>query len=212
MQHLINSSSASSSSPPFKMVQLNYPLPRLDVNMGPFHARENQQTVEDIRLPDFQSFLTEIKVQSQNDPLKADKMSEPSVGNSFVQRHSPFPMKVDSPNYSLPLPPPRSPLSPFSDYQKDIEESMIIFSQNTVMIPAKKRGRPPLSKPECCAKCSVTSTPEWRKAPNGEYVCNACGLQIWKKNKQERAQSLSSQSPPMEPIKPSINSSIQCLY
>eukprot|EP01133_Synstelium_polycarpum_P013848 gene13848-16328_t len=50
----------------------------------------------------------------------------------------------------------------------------------------KKRGRPPSKKPVECSECKTTSTPEWRRGPNGESLCNACGLQFAKKMKKEK--------------------------
>ncbi|CAG8668581.1 16109_t:CDS:2 [Acaulospora morrowiae] len=33
-----------------------------------------------------------------------------------------------------------------------------------------------------CANCSTTTTPLWRRAPNGETICNACGLYLKARN------------------------------
>ncbi|EGG16798.1 hypothetical protein DFA_07776 [Cavenderia fasciculata] len=51
---------------------------------------------------------------------------------------------------------------------------------------AKKRGRPAGTRPEQCAICKKTETPEWRKGKNGIDLCNACGLQYRKKTKKEK--------------------------
>ncbi|KAI8145732.1 hypothetical protein BJV82DRAFT_602021 [Fennellomyces sp. T-0311] len=33
-----------------------------------------------------------------------------------------------------------------------------------------------------CANCGTTSTPLWRRAPNGNTICNACGLFLKARN------------------------------
>jgi CRISPR-associated Cas5-like protein len=33
-----------------------------------------------------------------------------------------------------------------------------------------------------CANCGITTTPLWRRAPNGETICNACGLYLKARN------------------------------
>ncbi|GAM23454.1 hypothetical protein SAMD00019534_066290 [Acytostelium subglobosum LB1] len=51
---------------------------------------------------------------------------------------------------------------------------------------AKKRGRPRKKKPECCLRCGVTDTPEWRRGPDNIELCNACGIQSSKALKKEK--------------------------
>jgi len=61
----------------------------------------------------------------------------------------------------------------------------------TVPREKKRRGRPPTDKPAACSHCGATSTPEWRrgKVAEGVYVplCNACGLQLAKRNRMQHA-------------------------
>ncbi|KAI7905341.1 GATA zinc finger-domain-containing protein, partial [Cokeromyces recurvatus] len=33
-----------------------------------------------------------------------------------------------------------------------------------------------------CANCGTTTTPLWRRGPNGEIICNACGLYLKARN------------------------------
>ncbi|KAI9311420.1 GATA zinc finger-domain-containing protein, partial [Dichotomocladium elegans] len=33
-----------------------------------------------------------------------------------------------------------------------------------------------------CANCGTTTTPLWRRAPNGDTICNACGLYFKARN------------------------------
>ncbi|OAD75157.1 GATA-type zinc finger transcription factor, partial [Phycomyces blakesleeanus NRRL 1555(-)] len=33
-----------------------------------------------------------------------------------------------------------------------------------------------------CANCGTTTTPLWRRAPNGDTICNACGLYLKARN------------------------------
>ncbi|KAI8577778.1 hypothetical protein K450DRAFT_164677, partial [Umbelopsis ramanniana AG] len=33
-----------------------------------------------------------------------------------------------------------------------------------------------------CSNCGTTTTPLWRRAPNGETICNACGLYLKARN------------------------------
>ncbi|KAL0087013.1 hypothetical protein F4703DRAFT_1736247, partial [Phycomyces blakesleeanus] len=33
-----------------------------------------------------------------------------------------------------------------------------------------------------CANCNTTTTPLWRRAPNGDTICNACGLYLKARN------------------------------
>jgi len=69
----------------------------------------------------------------------------------------------------------------------------------------KRRGRPPTDKPAACSHCGATSTPEWRrgKIAEGVYVplCNACGLQLAKRNRMQRTSvgqdSLGTTAPPV---------------
>ena len=52
----------------------------------------------------------------------------------------------------------------------------------TEVPPPKKRGRKPMNRvQQQCKSCKTTSTPEWRKGPDGRNsLCNACGLR-WSK-------------------------------
>jgi len=76
----------------------------------------------------------------------------------------------------------------------------------------KRRGRPPTDKPAACSHCGATSTPEWRrgKVAEGVYVplCNACGLQLAKRNRMQRANTsqnaASSQNPARQPTVPGL--------
>lgn len=49
---------------------------------------------------------------------------------------------------------------------------------------------PAQSSRHSCHNCGVTSTPFWRKAPDGYYYCNACGLYL-RTHKSQRPTSLS---------------------
>jgi len=53
----------------------------------------------------------------------------------------------------------------------------------------KKRKRPEPKKdklPRSCSNCGTTSTPEWRKGPEGpRTLCNACGLKLNKRVKNK---------------------------
>jgi hypothetical protein len=86
------------------------------------------------------------------------------------------------------IPPSPTSLAP----QQVMAMSPVVPSLATVQLapPKKKRGRPPSKKPEQCANCGTTQTPEWRRgelAPNKFFpLCNACGLQIAKKKKIEK--------------------------
>jgi len=61
----------------------------------------------------------------------------------------------------------------------------------------KRRGRPPTEKPHACSHCGTTTTPEWRrgKVAEGVYVplCNACGLQLAKRNRLQRQSAANQQ-------------------
>ncbi|EGG20180.1 putative RNA helicase [Cavenderia fasciculata] len=59
-------------------------------------------------------------------------------------------------------------------------------SMSTSMRAKRGRGRPPQSKPNHCARCKRTDTPEWRKGENGIDLCNACGLQFMKRNRKDK--------------------------
>ncbi|GAA6035202.1 hypothetical protein JCM8097_006417 [Rhodosporidiobolus ruineniae] len=49
--------------------------------------------------------------------------------------------------------------------------------------------RRPKTPPDCCAVCSATETPEWRKGPAGNRsLCNGCGLLAAKRSKEREAQ------------------------
>lgn len=56
-----------------------------------------------------------------------------------------------------------------------------------------------------CSNCGVTSTPLWRRAPDGTTICNACGLYM-KSHSTHRAASSNpggaDASPPPIPVKP----------
>ncbi|KAG0242021.1 putative electron transfer flavoprotein subunit [Actinomortierella wolfii] len=46
---------------------------------------------------------------------------------------------------------------------------------------AKKEGRPGVTATSC-ANCGTTTTPLWRRASNGQTICNACGLYFKARN------------------------------
>lgn len=64
-----------------------------------------------------------------------------------------------------------------------------------------------------CSNCGVTSTPLWRRAPDGSTICNACGLYI-KSHSSHRAASshpgAADASPPAQPVKLSAAGSSGC--
>ncbi|KAI8390366.1 hypothetical protein BD560DRAFT_380739 [Blakeslea trispora] len=48
--------------------------------------------------------------------------------------------------------------------------------------PSKKNTQPTQVSATVCANCSTTTTPLWRRAPNGDTICNACGLYLKARN------------------------------
>lgn len=60
------------------------------------------------------------------------------------------------------------------------------------------------------SNCGTTSTPLWRRSPQGETICNACGL-YWKARNQMRPTSLKRQAPtsPRQPTSPSSTGQTQ---
>ncbi|KAI8348839.1 hypothetical protein EDC96DRAFT_448700, partial [Choanephora cucurbitarum] len=48
--------------------------------------------------------------------------------------------------------------------------------------PSKKNNQPTQVSATVCANCSTTTTPLWRRAPNGDTICNACGLYLKARN------------------------------
>lgn len=40
-----------------------------------------------------------------------------------------------------------------------------------------------------CGKCGRTDTPEWRKGPDGEVLCNACGLVYAKQRRKSKGKA-----------------------
>jgi ribosomal protein L37AE/L43A len=60
---------------------------------------------------------------------------------------------------------------------------MVITQQQTVsQIPKKKELATNEVSATMCSNCGTTTTPLWRRAPNGDTICNACGLYLKARN------------------------------
>ncbi|GAA5899942.1 hypothetical protein JCM6882_007008 [Rhodosporidiobolus microsporus] len=72
----------------------------------------------------------------------------------------------------LPTPPP-------------VRRSSVAGASDIDMSDGNLDKRRPKTPPDCCAVCSVTETPEWRKGPAGSRsLCNGCGLVAAKRAKE----------------------------
>ncbi|GAA5800048.1 hypothetical protein HPULCUR_005470 [Helicostylum pulchrum] len=61
---------------------------------------------------------------------------------------------------------------------------MVITQQQTVsQLPVKKKEFASNEvSATMCSNCETTTTPLWRRAPNGDTICNACGLYLKARN------------------------------
>ncbi|PVI00901.1 hypothetical protein DM02DRAFT_671679 [Periconia macrospinosa] len=54
------------------------------------------------------------------------------------------------------------------------------YRATTVPAPKRKRNAPQFAEPRVCTSCGTSSSPEWRKGPEGpKTLCNACGSMDW---------------------------------
>lgn len=69
-----------------------------------------------------------------------------------------------------------------------ISDAKLVGKPKEPSHPRKKRGRKPTDKSKFyCYQCDTTSTPEWRRGPQGKNtLCNACGLFYSSFNKKDK--------------------------
>lgn len=64
-----------------------------------------------------------------------------------------------------------------------LHKSMVItHPQQDQTTPKKKELAPNEVSATMCSNCGTTTTPLWRRAPNGDTICNACGLYLKARN------------------------------
>ena len=104
---------------------------------------------------------------SSIDPLRSP--GSPPSAHSHSQPSSRHPAAVSSGTYSS----PRSPRDRQTDH--DRRELAHPHSQDDRPSPEDlSPSHPPIK----CASCSITKTSQWRRDPDGNYLCNACGMSI----------------------------------
>ncbi|KAI8071920.1 GATA zinc finger-domain-containing protein, partial [Thamnidium elegans] len=59
---------------------------------------------------------------------------------------------------------------------------MVITQQTVSQLPKKKEFATNEVSATMCSNCGTTTTPLWRRAPNGDTICNACGLYLKARN------------------------------
>ncbi|GAA5832892.1 hypothetical protein JCM11251_000519 [Rhodosporidiobolus azoricus] len=93
----------------------------------------------------------------------------------------------------LPTPPPA-------------RRASLVAEDNDVRDTIMDRRRPK-TPPDCCAVCSVTETPEWRKGPAGNRsLCNGCGLVAAKRSKERETKGF---APPATAAE--IENELECI-
>ncbi|GAN09361.1 hypothetical protein MAM1_0262c08887 [Mucor ambiguus] len=58
----------------------------------------------------------------------------------------------------------------------------MVIPENPVPDTKQKKKEPQQVSATACSNCGTTTTPLWRRAPNGDTICNACGLYLKARN------------------------------
>jgi len=113
--------------------------------------------------------------------------STPNVMQYNNEPPTPMPSNNNMPR--PPDPPPKQDLSPLDD---SISRDALDEEEYTKLVHRKRRARVPMKKARIrgqerrmCEWCNSSDTPEWRKGPKSEVLCNACGLQYKKRLKKK---------------------------
>ncbi|CAO3647621.1 unnamed protein product [Mucor fragilis] len=58
----------------------------------------------------------------------------------------------------------------------------MVIPENPLQDTKQKKKEPQQVSATACSNCGTTTTPLWRRAPNGDTICNACGLYLKARN------------------------------
>ncbi|EFA77387.1 hypothetical protein PPL_12602 [Heterostelium album PN500] len=121
---------------------------------------------------------------SLNQPVAIALSKSTSVIQSQIPRHkTPLQLSKSSPSISPSISPT---LKSAQIKQQHHQQQLFDFYYPIKKVAKNPIGRPRSKRPERCAICKATETPEWRKGEKGQDLCNACGLKLRKEREARK--------------------------